>query len=404
MKRLFLFIFIITICFPVLSQATTFSSKDLAGDWRGCFMETTAANTTRLLRSVRLEVSPTNVVSGIWSDKGYSNATLGYGNITGGSLHITSKGEITGSIDTMDAATLVEDTINIINGWMDTDKNIFYIVTKKPGGQLSTGLFVKYQHTYNGFPTSDLEGIWFINNIQSSANSGGDDEGDWVVDILSTASDGSCTGNWYSSGNSVGTINVGSSLSLDPSYGWITGTLFSNTSDINIYTGQLSSDKNIGTAAATLNIQAPSGGELTSGTFLRGGGDGFIGQDLQGTWALYSTEVYSGTNMYWLYGEITLDQSGTLVRGNWYGPNAESGTFTAGKIDIAISGVLFGHLTSSLGYTSTIKQGLLSLSKNQASFTMEYGTKGVSGHRQNSVFMIRKSNNAITPMIQLLLE
>lgn len=407
MKKTYLLLLcVITFYFSGLAQATTFSSEDFVGNWRGYFMETTSSNTTRLLRSARVEVSPTDyVVSGIWDDKGYSNANLGNGNITGGSLNITAIGEITGSINIKDSITLVENTITIVNGWMDIEKNIFYIVTKKPGGQLSTGLLAKYQHSFNGFATSDLEGIWFVNNIQSSGNPEGQDDGEWVVNILSVASDGSCIGNWYSSGNSSGTIDAGSSLELDSSYGWITGRLISGSSLIDLEIGQMSFDKNTATAIATIDAQDPSGGKLTSGVFLRAGGSSFINQDLKGTWAVYLTEVYSETNMYWLYGEITLDQSGNLVNGNWNGPNGQAGIFTEGQMTITEAGSLAGSLTTSTGYTSTIKKGLLSLSKNHASFAMEYGIDGQSGHLQDSVFMIRKSDNInIIPIMNLLLN
>ncbi len=117
------------------------------------------------------------------------------------------------------------------------------------------------------------------------------------------------------------------------------------------------------------------------------------------------TEVYNSTNMYWLYGEITLDRSGNLVKGNWNGPNGQSGTFTGGQVTITDHGSLAGSLTTSTGYTSTIKKGLLALSKTHASFTMEYGIDGQGGHLQDTVFMIRKPDNVnMVPMMHLLLN
>ncbi len=97
---------------------------------------------------------------------------------------------------------------------------------------------------------------------------------------------GCVPGLWYSSGNLEGTIDTGSYLSLDTSYGWITGELISGSSLIDIEIGQMSFDKNTATAITTLDTQDPSGGEIGLGVFLRAGGS-FINQDLKGTWAVF---------------------------------------------------------------------------------------------------------------------
>jgi len=399
MKRLLILLFMLTFCFSNISYASKFSSEDLVGNWNGCFMETTALNTTRVLKFASVVIAPTNyAVSGTWSDKGYSNSDPHSGNITGGSLNITAKGEITGSINIVDATTSVPDIISVINGWMDIDKNIFYIVTERPGGQLSMGMLVKYQHSLNSFSTSDLAGTWFVNNIQSTGNSSGNDDGDWVVNILTAAATGFCSGTWYSSGDSSGTIDSpDSSLSLNSSYGWVTGTLYNNLgSQINVYNGQMSSDKNVGNIFTNSDFQSSGGGNLTSGVFLRAGGTGFVSQDLKGTWAMYTTEVSNETDMYWFYGEITLDQSGKLIKGNW-NSSEHTGTYTSGQINIENSGSLSGTITSNIGYTHTIKKGLLSQSKNHASLVLESTNKIDTG------FIIKKSNNNILPAINLLI-
>lgn len=76
----------------------------------------------------------------------------------------------------------------------------------------------------------------------------------------------------------------------------------------------------------------------------------------------------------------------------------------SGQVNIADSGSLTGTITSSAGpIMYNIKKGLLSLSKNHASITLEFGTKGENGHRQDTGFMIRKSNNfTIAPLMNLL--
>jgi hypothetical protein len=394
----------LTFCLSNISYASTFSSKDLVGRWQGCFLETTEDNTTRLMGSIRIIVSlPNYDISGGFGDWDYNkeyttngSTITGNGSITGGSLNITAKGEITGTINTETLTGGITGTINIINGWMDQGKKYFYVVTEKPGGQLSSGLFVKYDETVHSFSISDLEGIWFNNSLQSSLEAE-EDDAEWVVNILSTNSNGSCSGTWYSTGTPDGAATSGT-LSLD-SHGAFTGTLNPGTT-VDLFSGRMSTDKNTATNLANI-----LGDDILSGVSLRAGGTGFVSQDLQGTWAVYLTEVYGGDMMYWLYGEITIDSSGKMLKGTWtaYPASGSSGTFTAGQINIADSGELSGTVTNNLGYTYAIRKGVLSLSKTHASFTMEYGTNGTGSHRQDTVFAIKKPNNNIVPAINLLI-
>lgn len=394
MKRLLILLFMLTFCFSNISYSSTFSSEDLVGYWQGCFLETTADNTTRLMRSIRIIVSlPNYSITGGFGDWNYNKVYTANGSITGGALNITAKGEITGAINT-DAGGIT-GTINIINGWMDQGKQYFYVVTEKPGGQLSSGLLVKYDEDVNSFSTSDLGGIWFNNSLQSSVEAGFDD-GEWVVNILSTASNGSCTGTWYSTGTPLGAATSGT-LTLN-THGSLAGTLNPGPA-VELFMSRMSTDKNTGTSLANI-----LGEDILAGVSLRAGGTGFVSKDLQGTWAVYLTEVYSGDMMYWLYGEITIDPSGKMTKGNWTGPTGTTGTFTAGQINISDSGALSGSVTSSnAGLVYQIRKGVLSLSKTHASFTMENGINGMSGHRQDTVFVIKKSNNNIIPAIHLLI-
>lgn len=398
MKKLFVLLFMIAFCFSSVSYAGTFSSDDLVGKWQGCFLETTADNSTRIIWNTQIIISlPNYEISGGYTDRDYSKTLISNGRITGGSLDITAKGEITGTINTETITGGLHPTINIINGWMDQGKKYFYIVTEKPGGQLSAGLLVKYDDTVNYFSVSDLEGIWFNNSMQSSIEAVKDD-GDWVVNILSTAANGSCTGTWYSTDTPLGSTS--GILNLN-SYGSLSGTL-NPGSTVDLFLGRMSTDKNTGTNLANILDE-----DILSGVSLRAGGTGFIDQDMQGTWAVYLTEVYSGNNMYWLYGEITIDSSGKMIKGTWTAPSTRSGasgTFTAGQINISDSGALSGSVTSSNdGLVYQIRKGVLSRSKTHASFTMEFGINGDSGHRLDTVFVIKKPNNNIIPAINLLI-
>lgn len=371
--------------------ATTFSTADFSGNWRGYWMETTNdgdldfTDEARYWLGVSAEIDGNGAFgTGTWTSSGGL-----HGNVTGGTLAITSAGSITGTLNINYAANGATESISIVHGWMDQSKEIVYLAFKKANGRVASGMMTKY--ALSGFNTSMLEGEW--ENILVETDPASDHATYWVEAELGVNSAGTGVGAWNYQGIQSGLIHA-SPLTLN-TYGVLGGTMNLDSGDsVTINLGQLDLQRNCGSLVTT-----KATGELSGGIMIRTGGTGFATSDLEGTWAIYRTATYSEQQMLWIAGEATFDASGNLTGGTWVGSNDTPGTYTGGNIAVAANGKLSGTYQTSAGRTLTIDSGFMGITKTYAAMAS----------RQNSaleaVFMIKKvSNGSAYPAINLLLN
>jgi hypothetical protein len=99
---------------------------------------------------------------------------------------------------------------------------------------------------------------------------------------------------------------------------------------------------------------------LTTSAFAQS----FSTSDFAGNWYAYVTEVDpSEPGVYWLRGNIDVDESGNLNAGTYYAPNGTSVTLSGGQLVLDQQGVISGSFTAEGQPPTTIVHGKMDSSK-----------------------------------------
>jgi hypothetical protein len=369
----------------VPAQAVPYGTSDLAGSWRGQWMEGTTGNVRYWLSITVTLDSDGDVTSGTWN----SSAGLS-GTISGGSMDMDGLGSISGSM------TYVGDqagTITVHHGWIDESKDMVYMVTKKGGGQLAAGMLCKQENS--GFSTADLEGDWSM--FMQDCGLGAGDDTYWIKTDLTLNDQGLGSGSYDFQGVFTGSISS-ASLTLGAT-GGIAGTMtddFPNT--IVVGAGQVNPDLSCGTMAITKSYD-----RLGAGFFIWSTPTGFSTADLHGTWAVYHTYVVDENTMLWIAGYMTVDKAGNITGGEWEGPPPSdpedptpSGTYVGGTMAVADDGTISGDfiLSNAPGKTIDIEGGQMGASKTFAGIVGKWGERVDPGHVLDTVFMVKRAGAA----------
>ena len=374
----------------ILVPATmAFSTSDLDGVWSMYWMETASPRGVKYWIEGAIGISSSgSITGGTWT------ATSGRsGTITGGSLAISSRGELSGLVKLS-----TETSAEISGGWLDASKTIAYVVTTKDTDYLAAGILIK--QTSDLFFTSQLAGQWCGLMTEAFGDTAG-----WLYADLDVETDGGYTGRVYSA---VSSNNVTTSKFYMDTSGVLTGTYVSTlggtTDKGSIPSGKMDQSRQI----ACVDYRKNSG-KLGTMIMINGDQSGYITANLQGDWALYITEMLPGESdayMYWIKGNIKLSASGQLISGSWESYGGTQGTFTAGNVAVQFDGRLSGTLETSDGKIMRIDYGQLSRSKTCGACLLQKGDSLQSLDTLDYVFMIRKPSQpaGISNLMLLLLN
>ena len=373
----------------ILVPATmAFSTSDLDGVWSMYWMETASPDGVKYWIEGAIGISSSGSITG----GNWTAASGTTGTITGGSLAISARGELSGLVK-LSTGTASE----ISGGWMDASKTIAYVVTTKDTVYLAAGILIKQT---TGFLTSQLAGQW--NGFMTEAlgvNAG------WQYADLDVETDGGYTGRVYSA---VSSNNVTTSKFYMDTSGMMTGTYVTSLSGVSdkgsIPSGRMDQSRQI----ACVDYRKNSG-KLGTMIMINGDQSGYTTANLQGDWALYITEMLPGesdTYMYWIKGNIKLSASGQLISGSWESYGETQGTFTAGNVAVQFDGRLSGTLETSDGKIMRIDYGQLSRSKTYGACLLQKGDSMQLLDTLDYVFMIRKPSQpaGISNLMLLLLN
>jgi hypothetical protein len=372
-----------------------FSSADLEGHWRGGWMETTGTDSVRYWLNVHADVGSDGSVTGgsWWSSGGLS------GSVTGGDLSIEPDGYIDGTMTFDDSDTGDVFSVSIEEGQMDESGGIVYLAFRKPdpGGERAAGTMVKREPNAD-HAQAELAGSWQVIILETDPSESYDTY--WIDTTLTVDASGQTSGTWNYEDILSGDILSSSQVNLE-SKGGLGGVLnIDNGVQVPISYGQLDPDLNFGYVTST-----KSDGHFCAALFLRTGGSGFATEMLAGEWSIVHTLVQDGSSLTWVFGQVMLDGDGNVLRGQWDGPNGESGTYTAGSLSVNDAGKLTGSITDSEGRVHAISNGHLGLTGSYGAAATRYADGGNHDHTLGVLFMARPARIAGTiPSTFLLLQ
>lgn len=379
-------------------HATSFNKVDLAGKWRGSWLETTDTGGEYTITVDVVIDNEGNFTSGTWDSSGSQS-----GGVIGGSLLITPNGYITG---TMEYQYLSYDlSIEVVHGQMDLEKKLVSLALKKTDGESGTGVLVKVES--NSMDGSDLIGNWRIYQMESDPEDSY--RSYWVNFFIILAQDND-TGSYIKSDpprSLVPLVDIYRSVDYD---GALRGSLIETTSGSppfvlpakhwSIEFGQVDKMANLCSVMTRHKVPNVSNKPVAAGVMIRSG-SGFTTADMAGDWVVFHTQQdsSSGNEMYWVYSEITVDASGNVIKGSWT-REVGTGTYSGGDFNLNDDGSFAGTLTVQ-GVLDFNMTGQVGISKN-------YGAGiSISNNERyvDNLFFIRKPNGANNiPSMMLLLN
>lgn len=399
--------------------AAAFKQGALEGSWRGYWIESVkGADKPRYTLNVKVEVDSNGTISsGNWLSSGGQA-----GNVTGGTLTISATGYITGSMEydyssSSSNGALANTSgyiIEVVHGQMDLNKEIVSLAIKKSDetlGQppvlserLATGVFCKYSNDSSLTP-SQLNGEWQV--VMMASDQGNNYTPYWLNSVINISDIGG-NGSWSTSDNRGGLfIDIQKRLDNSGSLGG--AFVIQKTQDPtplnSVYwggiTGQMDFQMNIGsfeTAKIEPNV-AYEDRPLAAGIIMRVGATGFSTADMAGEWAVFHSQQYANSHLYWLYSELTIDTTGAVTKGSWAADGA-AGTYSEGLFSIDTSGNLQGELTTTSGRVFQMG-GYLGVTKSYGSAV----SISTDNYYADTLFFVRKPNGVSNiPTVMLLLN
>ena len=272
---------------------------------------------------------------------------------TGGKLDISDTGRVNGTISSYLRDTdMVEEHV-LLDGQMTFDANMIVYAGKAPITNRGIGILVKES---GSFSPSDLKGTWIFplerGIFTISVGGAGDIRECSFTDIAGNA--GACEG----------TVSVSQDGSVSGKIHSLTAREFTIQ-----FKGQMNPNKGSVIFAGPISRRFEGAATLA----IKQGGN-FSSSAMQGNW-----RVFHATRQSVLHGEITVDESGTVIQGKWNEVEGGSGTFTLGSLSVNGKGRISGFLTTSTDRTFTVYDGQLS-SVGDIATVLDTDKSGVPGH------------------------
>ncbi|MGO9614108.1 MAG: hypothetical protein ACLPX5_13905 [Dissulfurispiraceae bacterium] len=326
-----------------LSTKTSFSQSDLQGSWNLAGFGKYYLNPGFFTIYSSFSLDPSgNVTEGKWSEMGVDVDDK----VTGGSLSITEKGSVEGFINSN-----IGGRHTLYGGQMSHEKDVIVYAGQYPYLDKGFGLLIKKS---GPFSVADLEGTWVF-PFEGSEQIGPSllaFQGVCSMTIDNTGTIKDCT---LSREDKVGSTCDGA-LSVSPQ-GAITGKMHftgARTLDVQVKYGLINAGKTlmIFSGWVTHNFEGIS-------TFAIKKGGTFSSHDTEGTWKISMNDYMNA-----IYGEVSVDGSGTVVGGNWKQIGSASGAFTGGHFAITDQGEISGFINTSTGITYKFFKGQMSEKKD----------------------------------------
>jgi len=326
-----------------LSAKTSFSRSDLQGSWNLAGFGKYYLNPGFFTIYSSFSLDPSgNVTEGKWSEISVDVNDK----VTGGSFSITEQGSVEGFINSN-----IGGRHTLYGGQMSQGKDVIVYAGQYPYLDKGFGLLVKKS---GSSAVADLEGTWVF-PFEGSEQRGPSllaFHGVCSIKIDNTGTIKECALSTDSNTKSV----CEGALSVSPQ-GAITGQLRftgSKKLDIQVTYGLINADKTlmIFSGWVAQNFEGIS-------TFAIKKGGTFSSRDAEGTWKISMNDYMNA-----IYGEISVDGSGTVVGGNWKQIGSASGTFTGGHFAITDQGEISGFVNTSTGETYKFFRGQMSQKKD----------------------------------------
>jgi len=328
----------------VVSSSPGFAAGDIAGTWglvNADFVSPTSGS---------MDVGGNGSVTG----GSYTEAGVGSGTFTGGTLSVNTGGAVSGRATLSDGRTLT-----LSDGQMSLDKDLFVYAAVDSLNAAQSAVLVRVSGAY---ATADLQGTW---TWGSSTHYG----------TILVDSSGFVTSGTYTH------VGVGSGL--------ITGGLFTISAQGSI-TGSFTTDEPV-----TYTVQVPGASMNSDKSFIcsvftyppsgklgviavKQGGSFTPGTDIAGAW-MFIMSASQGNDV--LYGSINIDSAGTVTGGSVTEIGVGSATFVGGVLSLSTGGAVTGSALTSSGKTYTIlgQSGQMNVGKTVLMFVSEDSSNGKTG-------------------------
>jgi hypothetical protein len=249
--------------------------------------------------------------------------------------------------------------VTISQGKLDSSKNVLTLVAPDTDGARIFGNGIKEG---GSFATADLAGTW--HNFTYADHPSFNDP-TWVRGTVTVSASGTVTGGSLTDDAGMTVAVTGGNLSLNSS-GVMTGSL---TLAGGAVTVTISQGKSNAAKTMTPLVGFDSRGYDFNGIAIKAVG-AFTAANLAGTWHYFSFwDTGSGNDPGWDRGTVTVNSSGTILRGSFVDSDGNAATVTGGSLSLNGSGVITsGSITFSNGVASTISQGKMDSGKTTAAF------------------------------------
>jgi hypothetical protein len=339
-KKACLFLFAILLI-AGFARAETYQEADILGQWYVYELDVHPTDGAYWLYA-DVNVAGSSSVGGSFTGPDGSSQT-----ITSGSASIASDGAISASFTTNTGLTGT-----FVNGLQDQNHTIFSYVSSDTENALGFGVGLKSGGQYQ---TADMAGQWRFYGLEVDPVLPGLY---WIVGDAQVESSGTVSSGQYRGpdGTTIaltsGQFSIGANGKITAAFSF-EGGLSSQVID-----GMVDSLKTLAVFVDMDNTK-----RMGFDIALKKGG-AYQSTDLAGTWIFYNFTIDTVQDIaYWVYGNGTIDQSGSLT-GSYTAPDTTPFTISSGQATIDSSGEITGSFTVDGVATETIQSGFMDQNKS----------------------------------------